>query len=178
METIDTLVMTDYKNINQLIELLEPYNIKIPQNILYDISFNLNNNKYLHKHVSFLVDAKNGNILSYGFNYYLNSTKFPFSLHSEVNVVNKYYKKSLTKNLMKIKKNLFVIKLSKIGFIGNSKPCIHCANFLYNNFDNIKLSKIYYSTRQKNLEELSKQDLTLKQFKTAAGFKKHNICVT
>ena len=178
MKIIDILIMTDYKNINQLIELLEPYNIQISQNILYDISFNLNNNKYLHKHISFLVNAKNGNILTYGFNYYLNSIKFPFSLHSEVNVVNKYYKKSLTKNLMKIKKNLFVIKLSKIGIIGNSKPCIHCANFLYNNFDNIKLSKIYYSTKQKNLEELSKKDLKLKNFKIASGFKKHNMCIS
>ena len=79
---------------------------------------------------------------------------------------------------MKLKKNLFVIKLSKIGFIGNSKPCIHCANFLYNNFDNIKLSKIYYSTRTNDLEELNKRDLKLKEFKIAAGFRKHNICMT
>ena len=167
--------MEEYKNTQFLVNLLEPYNIQIPQNILYDISFNLNNNKYIHKHLSFLVDAKNGNILTYGFNYYLNSIKFPFSLHSEVNVVNKYYKKNLTKNVMKLKKNLFVIKLSKTGFIGNSKPCIHCANFLYNNFDNLKLSKIYYSTKTNDLEELTKKDLKSKEFKLAAGFRKHNI---
>ena len=171
--------MEEYKNTQFLVNLLEPYNIQIPQNILYDISFNLNNNKYIHKHLSFLVDAKNGNILTYGFNYYLNSIKFPFSLHSEVNVVNKYYKKNLTKNVNKYyKKNLFVIKLSKTGFIGNSKPCIHCANFLYNNFDNLKLSKIYYSTKINDLEELTKKDLKSKEFKLAAGFRKHNICMT
>ena len=56
--------MEDYKNTKYLVNLLEPYNIQIPQNILYDISFNLNNNKYLHKHLSFLVDAKNGHIIT------------------------------------------------------------------------------------------------------------------
>lgn len=167
--------MSEYYNTNNLIDLLSPYNITIPTNILYDISFNLLNNKYLHKHLCILVNAKNGNILTYGFNYYLSSNKFPFSLHSEVNVINKYYKRNLTKDMTKIKKNLFIIKLSKIGIIGNSKPCINCANFIYNNFDNIKLSKIYYSTQNNTLEELNKKDLTLKGFKTAAGFRRNPI---
>jgi len=164
-----------YSNTQYLINLLESYNIQIPTNILYDISFNLHNNKYLHKHISFLINTKNNEILSYGFNYYLNSNKFPFSLHSEVNVINKHYKKKLTKNMLKVKKNLIIIKLSKIGIIGNSKPCRHCANFIYNNYDNLKLSKIYYSTKQNILEELNKQDLQEAHFKIAAGFKKHSI---
>jgi len=164
-----------YSNTIYLIELLELYNIKIPANILYDISFNLNNNKYLHKHISFLINNKTNEILSYGFNYYLNSNKFPFSLHSEVNVINKHYKKNLTKNILKVKKILIVIKLSKIGIIGNSKPCRHCANFLYNNYDNLKLYKIYYSTQKNTLEELNKFDLQGTNFKIAAGFKKHSI---
>lgn len=164
--------MEEYRNTQYLINLLTPYNIQIPSNVLYDISFNLENNKYLHKHLSILVNSKTGVIISYGFNYYLNSIKFPFSLHSEVNVINKYYKKNLTKNVLKLKKILFVIKLSKIGIIGNSKPCIHCANFLKNNFDNLKLSKIYYSTQKNGLEALTKKDLESKNFKVAAGFKK------
>lgn len=167
--------MDEYQNTNYLVNLLAPYNIQIPANILYDISFNLNNNKYLHKHISILVNAKTGSIITYGFNYYLNSVKFPFSLHSEVHAINKYYKRNLSKNMMKIKKNLFIIKLSKIGIIGNSKPCINCANYIYNNYDNLKLSKIYYSTKQNILEELSKKDLTSNNFKIAAGFKRHII---
>jgi tRNA(Arg) A34 adenosine deaminase TadA len=164
----------NYSNIDLLFRLLSGYSIQIPSNILYDISFNLNNNKFLHKHISFLINSKNNEIINYGFNNYLNSNKFPFSLHSEVNVINKYYKKKLTKNLIKTKKYLVIVKLSKIGIIGNSKPCKHCANFIYNNFDNIKLSKILYSTQQKTLEELSKVDLTdVSTFKIAAGFRKH-----
>lgn len=169
------LNINEYYNTKYLINLLESYNIQIPSNILYDISFNLNNNKYLHKHISILVNAKTGAIITYGFNYYFNNVKFPFSLHSEVNTINKYYKKKLIKNMMKLKKNLFIIKLSKIGIIGNSKPCVHCANYIYNNFDNLKLSKIYYSTKQNNLEKLSKKDLILNNFKLSAGFKKHVI---
>lgn len=165
----------DYSNTDLLLSLLAEYNIQIPTNILYDISFNLNNNKYLHKHISFLINSKNNEILNYGFNYYLNSNKFPFSLHSEVNAINKYYKKKLTKNILKVKKCLIIVKISKIGIIGNSKPCKHCANFIYNNYDNIKLSKIYYSTQQNTLEELSKYDLLNSTFKIAAGFKKHYI---
>ncbi len=163
----------EYSNTNLLLHLLSEYNIIIPSNILYDISFNLNNNKYLHKHISFLVNAKTNEILNYGFNYYLNSNKFPFSLHSEVNAINKYYKKKLTKNIIKVKKYLFIVKLSKIGIIGNSKPCKHCANYIYNNYDNIKLTKIYYSTKLNKLEELSKNDLLIQtNFKIAAGFRK------
>ncbi len=160
-------------NTNALIELLKPYNIQITHNLLYDISFHLNNNKKcIHKHLSIIVDTKNGEIISYGFNYYLNSLKFPFSLHSEVNVINKYYKRNLNKRIVKLKKTLFIIKLSKLGFIGNSKPCINCANFIYNNFNNLRLSKIYYSTQENILEELSKDDLNSTNFKVASGYKK------
>lgn len=162
-------------NTQNLITLLENYKIQISNNILYDISFNLNNNKYLHKHISFLINSKTNEIITYGFNYYLNSNKFPFSLHSEVNTINKYYKRNINKNINKVKKILIIIKISKIGIIGNSKPCQHCANFIYNNFDNLKLYKIFYSTNKEKLEELKKYDLITKDFKIAAGFKKHSL---
>jgi len=80
-------------NTLNLIKLLEKYQIYIPSNILYDISYSLENNQYLNKHLSLLVDYKRKNIITYGFNYYLKSNKFPFSLHSEINTINKYYKK-------------------------------------------------------------------------------------
>jgi hypothetical protein len=165
--------MNNFSNTEYLNKLLDSYQIQIPRNILYDISFNLYNNKYNHKHICFLINMKTNKVLSYGFNYYLNGTKFPFSLHSEVNVINKYYKKKIIKNLLKVKKYLIIIKLSKIGIIGNSKPCKHCATFIYNNYDNLKLSKIYYSTKQNTLEELNKNDLQTSNFKLASGFKKY-----
>ena len=143
-----------------LITLLEQYNIYLPSNLLYDISYNLTNNTYINKHLSLIVD-----------NYYLKSDKFPFSLHSEINTINKHYKKRLNKNIIKSKKILLIIKLSKIGIIGDSKPCQNCANFIYNNYDNLNLYKIMYSTQNNELEELTKQDLLYKEFKISAGFK-------
>jgi hypothetical protein len=161
----------NFNNTIKLIELLESLQIQLPSNIIYDISFNLENNTYLHKHLSLLIDYKKKTILTYGFNYYLKSDKFPFSLHSEINTINKHYKKKLTKNINKSKKILVIIKLSKIGIIGNSKPCQHCANYIYNNYDNLNLYKIYYSTKHLKLEELNKIDLINNQFKLSAGFK-------
>ena len=92
-----------------------------------------------------------------------------------MNAINKHYKKKLTKNILKVKKDLVIIKLSKTGIIGNSKPCQHCANYIYNNFDNLKLDKIYYSTQQNTLEELTKSDLQKPNFKIAGGFRKHSL---
>ncbi len=154
-----------------LITLLEQYNIYLPSNLLYDISYNLTNNTYINKHLSLIVDYKTKQIITYGFNYYLKSDKFPFSLHSEINTINKHYKKRLNKNIIKSKKILLIIKLSKIGIIGNSKPCQNCANFIYNNYDNLNLYKIMYSTQNNELEELTKRDLLYKEFKISAGFK-------
>lgn len=158
-------------NTLNLIKLLEKYQIYLPSNILYDISYSLENNQYLNKHLSLLVDYKRKNIITYGFNYYLKSNKFPFSLHSEINTINKHYKKNLTKNIIKSKKILIIIKLSKIGIIGNSKPCQNCANYIINNYTNLNLTKIYYSTQLNTLEELTKNDLLNNEFKLSAGFK-------
>ncbi len=163
---------TDLNNTINLIHLLENYNIQIPSNILYDISCNLFNNTYNNKHVSLLIDYRNNNIITYGFNYYLKSDKFPFSLHSEINTINKHYRKKLTKNINKTKKILIILKISKIGVIGNSKPCQHCANYIYNNYDNLNLTKIYYSNKNNILEELTKDELNKKKFKLSAGFKR------
>jgi hypothetical protein len=164
-------MQVNLNNTLNLIQLLEKYKIYIPSNILYDISYSLENNQYLNKHLSLLIDYKKKKIITYGFNYYLKSNKFPFSLHSEINTINKHYKKNLTKNIIKSKKMLIIIKLSKIGIIGNSKPCQHCANYIANNYNNLNLCKIYYSTQSNSLEELTKLNLQENNFKLSAGFK-------
>lgn len=166
--------ITDLNNTLELITLLNDYNIVIPSNILFDISFNLFNSTYNNKHVSLLIDYKTNNIITYGFNYYLKTETFPFSLHSEINTINKHYKKKLTKNNIKSKKILIILKMSKIGVLGNSKPCQNCANYIANNFNNLNLTKVYFSTRQKTLEELNKNDLIQQTFKLSAGFKQKN----
>ena len=161
----------DLNNTLNIIKVLEGYHINIPSNILYDISYNLCNNTYTNKHLSLLIDIKTKEIITYGFNYYLKSDKFPFSLHSEVNTINKHFKRKITKNSLKSKKILIILKVSKIGIIGNSKPCQNCANYIYNNYNNLNLTKIYFSLKDNKLEELSQTDLIHNKFKLSAGFK-------
>jgi tRNA(Arg) A34 adenosine deaminase TadA len=157
---------------NNINELFINNNILLPVNIANTISFHLYNSIYLHNHISFIINKNNNKIIAYGFNYYLKSNKFPFSLHSEINTINKYYKKKLTKNIIKAKKILLIFKISKTGVIGNSKPCQNCANYILNNFENMNIYKIYYTMKNNILEELTKNNLKNDIFTISSGFKK------
>lgn len=159
-------------NIENISNILLKRNIILPSNIEKSISFSLQNSIHLNNHVSFIIDKTNKNILAYGFNYYLKSNKFPFSLHSEINTINKYYKKKMTKNIIKCKKILIIFKVSKTGVIGNSRPCQNCVNFILNNYSNLNLNKIYYSNRENILKELTKENLLHGNFTISSGFKK------
>lgn len=159
-------------NIHNIMQIFSDNNLTLPDNIANSISFHLNNSNCLHNHISFIINKNNNKIISYGFNYYLKTDTFPFSLHSEINTINKYYKKKITTNLFKNKKILIIVKISKTGIIGNSKPCKNCANYILNNFDNLNLYKIYYTFKNNILIELTKNELLNDNFKISAGFKK------
>jgi len=122
-----------------------------------------------NNHVSFLIDNKTKEILSFSFNLYYKAKKFPYSIHSEINTITKYYKKDIKKNIQRVKKILIVLKISKSGTIGNSKPCKSCANYIYSNFNNLNLINVFYSTDQNILEKLNKEDFTCETFKTSSG---------
>lgn len=157
--------------LDNMVTLLDTINIVIPINILLDIEYNLNKVKSSHNHVSFLVNANNNEVLAYGFNYYLVSKKFPYSVHSEINTIVKYYKKKIPKKNIKCKKIFIIIKISRTGKLGLSKPCQNCANFISNNYINLNISKIYYSNKN-ILEELSKISLDNDEFTISSGFRK------
>ena len=153
-----------------LINMMRSVSVDISSNIITDIEFYLQNTKSNHNHVSFLVDDKRRNILSYSFNFFYKSKKFPFSIHAEINSITKYYKNT---NLSKLKPKtiLVVLKITKTGVIGMSKPCFHCRIFLNNNFDNLNLNKIYYSNKD-ILEQLYINELMDKESQhLSAGFK-------
>mgnify|MGYP000321216276 FL=1 len=159
-------------NTNNLNEMLLNNQLILPKNIETNISFHLNNSIHLNNHISFIVDKSSKIILSYGFNYYLKSDKFPFSLHSEINTINKYYKKRITKSNLKSKKILLIFKISKTGVIGHSRPCKNCVNFILNNYDNLNINKIYYSNKNNQLEYLTKENLLKDNFTISSGFNK------
>ena len=157
--------LTNIKEILGMDDVIIPTNIE--NNILFELK-NIKKNKY-SVHIGFLIDNRSKNIISYGFNFYFKTKSFPFSIHAEINTINKYYKKNLN-NLKKIKKKLFIFKISKTGVLGLSKPCKSCANFLLNNYDNLNLSKIYYSITDNKMVELDKRDLIkLENFNYSTG---------
>lgn len=163
--------------LSNIINIFDNVNINLDDKILSEIK----NELYLRSliktkssnHVSFLIDYKSKEILSFSFNLYYKSDSFPYSIHSEINTINKYYKKDLKKNIKKYnkkpKKILIILKISKTGTIGNSKPCNACANFIFNNFDNLNIVHVYYSNELNSLEKLNKNNFLDNTFKKSSG---------
>ena len=138
-------------------------------NLENELTIRTNIKSKSYNHISFLIDCKNNKLLSYALNIYFKTESFPFSIHSEINVINKIYKKLLSKPVKKTKKKLIILRVSKIGVIGNSKPCLGCANFIYNNMDNINIINILYSDIENKLESLKKDELILDNFNLSSG---------
>ena len=66
--------------------------------------------------------------------------------------------------------NLLVIRLSKSGYIGNSKPCFHCVQHLLNT--NIKIKYVYYSTACGTIVRDKLSNLILSTYISSANRKK------
>lgn len=118
-----------------------------------------------NKHFCFI--ASNGNIVCYDTNTFMQTTSFPFSRHAEVNAVCKLYSTRKINRVNKIV--LVVVKLSTTGVIGNSRCCTHCANFLFNNYDNLNLKAIHYSMPTEMIT-LKKTDLETGDFNVSSGY--------
>ena len=155
-------------NIESLLEFL---NVQLTKNIIYDISTYLKGNSYINNHISFIVNANTKRIILYKFNVFYKSNRFPYSSHSEVEGVNHFIKKHRTRHNCKI--IFIVIKISKTGIIGNSKPCKYCAIHLHNNLNILNVDSIFYSTKNDGLINLNKKNLLNNEFKLSAGFSRH-----
>ncbi len=152
--------------ISNLRNILEKDNIFLNDNIYYNIEQGIDKTAK-HIHISFLINIKNNTLLSYAFNVYFKTKSFPYSIHSEVNTITKYYK---NQTLNKCKKKLIVIKLTKNGVIGLSKPCQTCINYILNNMKNINLVNIKYSTVENNLEKIKCDQILNYTYKISSAF--------
>jgi cytidine deaminase len=165
-------------SLNNIKLILEKEYVFLSDKIYYSLENELNvrsiNKSKSSNHICFLID-KNNELLTYGFNIFFKTNSFPFSLHSEINAINKYYKKTLSKSMLRSKKKLIIIKVSKSGVIGHSKPCLSCANFIYNNMNNINITDVLYSTSENKLESLKRDELILDNFKLSSGSSRRNI---
>lgn len=154
-------------DLNTLESMFQAEGLILPDRVKQDIAMNLSRNSYINKHVCFLYDLKTNKILLYDYNIYFKSDAFPFSIHSEVQAITKYYK---SRNINKHKKALIVVKLSRTGLIGNSKCCLNCMRYIRNNFANLGLKKILYSDAPDKLISLHKRDLIDEDFRYSKGF--------
>jgi hypothetical protein len=94
----------------------------------------------------FLTIAAPFAIKSYGENQYNNASDSTCSsIHAEANAMRKLLPLRRQKNLKKI--DLLVIRVSKNGQFGNSKPCIHCILNLSKNLPDkgYTLQDVYYT---------------------------------
>jgi hypothetical protein len=155
---------------DNLRNILESEDIYLDDKIYTNIEQGIDRNAR-HIHVSFLINIKNNTLLSYGFNIYFKTRSFPYSIHSEVNTITRYYK---NQTLSKSKKKLIVIKISKNGKIGLSKPCQTCINYISNNMRNINLTSIKYSTIYNNLENIRCNEIFEHTYKISSAFKIKN----
>lgn len=83
-------------------------------------------------------------MISYGENMIrLGSDKW--TMHAEDNAIRKLPTMPRKKNMKKV--DLLVIRTSKTGTLGNSRPCIHCLMLLQSKLPEkgYKLQSIYYS---------------------------------
>lgn len=146
---------------NDIKAILESNNIHMKESIYKNLSMLLNADDR-HTHVAFLLD-KNHNVLSYQSNIYFKTNTYPYSQHAEVGTIIKYYSSKIMNQNHNNKKILLVIKL-KSKKLGSSKPCQNCANFILNNWDNLKLKQIIYSDGNGNLNILDKNNLINDEF--------------
>jgi hypothetical protein len=129
----------DFKYLEQVLDF---FNIKLNKNIYPIIELN---NIHANNHISLLIDSKTKEIICYGTNYLLKQNKF-LSIHAEIDNILKYYKNK-HKLFNKRTKILIIIKISKTGIIGMSKPCRNCIKFIKKNYDKLKIVSIYYTIR-------------------------------
>ena len=75
------------------------------------------------------------------------SSYFFMSTHAEIDALNKLKSKKYIST--KSRFDLMVIRISKTGILGESRPCFHCLEKLENS--GVKIHNVYYSTKSGSL---------------------------
>lgn len=167
----------DTNNITKtIVEIFTSIGANLPENIKYSISFSVHNDPSPNKHIAFLIDHTTGNIIMYDFNIYYNTNKFPYSEHAEIRLINKYNKaKNNNRVLKKIENNkkiLLVVKLSKTGITGNSKPCLECAKYIKHYHSEMNIKQIFFTISKDEIFNILTTKINLNEFRYSKGYKK------
>lgn len=92
------------------------------------------------------------NLLSYGENM-IKAANDKWTSHAEENAIRKLPVLPRKKHLKKV--DLLVIRTSKTGVLGSSKPCIHCLMLLQTKLPEkgYKIQNIFYTNQQGDIRE-------------------------
>jgi hypothetical protein len=93
------------------------------------------------QHYAYAISPTN-HIICNGINMNFNN----ISKHAEYDLINKLNRIPYVKNN---RIDILVIKLSKNGYLGSSKPCMHCLNIMYKS--KCKIRYIYYSNNNREI---------------------------
>jgi cytidine deaminase len=114
------------------------------------------NSGKLHLHMAMIYEDKGAHIdpLCYG----QNMARDNQSYHAEHNAIMKLKSRD-TKKLMPV--NIFVLKTTLTGIIGNSKPCAHCLDVMFYlpPKKGYRISNIFYTNSDGNIEKKKLSDL-------------------
>ena len=109
-------------------------------------------------HVCAFFDRK-GRTTIMGENMMLNRNTYPLSVHAEVNVMNKL--KMTPPHIVNIERTVFdmlVVRISRIGKLGSSRPCYHCLRHLAAN-NNVRIRYVYYSNHDGTVSREKFEDM-------------------
>jgi hypothetical protein len=94
------------------------------------------------QHYAYAI-SPNKHIICNGINMIIDNN---ISKHAEYDLINKLNR---IPNVKTNRIDILVIKLSKNGYLGSSKPCMHCLNIMYKS--KYKIRYIYYSNNNREI---------------------------
>jgi cytidine deaminase len=132
-------------------------------------------NVYCHAAVLFRGNPKRGcDIMTYGINMQVN-IPYNRTIHAEADAIQRLPLIRGFKKLQPI--HICVIKTTKTGKLGNSKPCVHCIQQMINTAPKkgYKIEWIYYSKNDGNIEKCKLSKFMETQILFMSSYYKHQL---
>lgn len=142
--------------------ILESNGIYLTDSIYRNLEM-LSKSPETHTHVAFLLDQY-GKLLSYKPNVFFKTDCFPFSQHAEIATIVNYYSTTKSKRSTKSTPKILLVVQLRTKIFGESRPCKGCAQFILNNWDNLKLKHVMYSRAGSTFSYIRKRDLQTEDF--------------
>jgi len=150
----------------QLIDIVSKFKEALSDDVVSKIIRDAKSSEIKKHHISILMCSESGKLLSMGRNWLTLGSETKYSVHSEVDCVNRFYYKKTLPSCRKIMLNIRLSK--KIQKVGNSKPCTHCRNFILHHKNTLNLEKVIYTTGD-DLVTVISEDLESMETKLSTG---------